>query len=95
VVPTVELKERKPLTDVGQVIQPSVKDVQGDEKDNDKDIDEVLDSSCVYSPMSVDHDKSVQSSSSLLTSYRFSSDIDTYTCELYSYLRNFEVTENY
>lgn len=82
------------MSDVGQIIQPTVKDVENDEKDNIKDTDEVSDTSCVYSPMSVDHDKSMQSTSSLLTVHRLSSDIDTYTCELYSYLRSFEVIGN-
>lgn len=85
-----ELKERKPLSDVGQNIQPSIEDiVESDEKDNSKD--EPSDSSCVYSPMSVDHDKSISS----LTAHRLSCDIDTYTCELYSYLRSVEVLKNY
>lgn len=95
-VPKIGLKERKPLSDVGQVIQPIVKDVENDEKNNVKDVDEVSDSSCVHSPMSVDHDKSMQSSSGgSLTAHRLSSNIDTYTCELYFYLRDFEVMGNY
>ncbi|CAH1724067.1 unnamed protein product [Aphis gossypii] len=90
-VPKIELKERrKPLSDVSQIVPPSVKNVvQTDEKDI-KDIDESADSSNVYSPMSVDHDKSVQSTSHSLTAHRLSCDVDTYTCELYSYLRDVE-----
>jgi len=90
-VPKVELKEkRKPLSDVSQIVPPSVKNiVQTDEKDN-KDIDESADSSSVYSPMSVDHDKSIKSTSHSLTAHRLSCDVDTYTCELYSYLRDVE-----
>jgi len=84
----VGLKERKPLSDVGQVIQPSVK---VDEKEKIKDVDESADTSLVYSPMSVDYDKSMQSfSSSSLTAHRLSCDVDTYTCELYTYLRDVE-----
>lgn len=91
-VPKVELKERKPLSDVGQIVQPSIEDiVKTDEKDNSKD--EQSDSSYVYSPMLVDHDKSIQKSLSL-TAHRLSCDIDTYTTELYSYLRNVEVLKN-
>jgi len=88
------LKERrKPLSDVSQIVPPSVKNVQTDEKDI-KDIDESADSSNVYSPMSVDHDKSIQSTSHSLTAHRLSCDVDTYTCELYSYLRDVEVMED-
>lgn len=91
-VPKIELKERKPLSDVGQIVQPPIEDiVQTDEKDNIND--DQSDFSCVYSPMSVDQDKSIQKSLSL-TAHRLSCDIDTYTTELYSYLRNVEVLEN-
>lgn len=91
-VPKTELKERKPLSDVCQIVQPSIEDiVQIDEKDNAIDVQS--DSSCVYSPMSVDHEKSIQKSLSL-TAHRLSCDIDTYTSELYSYLRNVEVLGN-
>lgn len=86
------MKERKPLSDVGQIIQPLLlKDVieESEEKAHIKRED--LDSSCAYSPMSVDHDKSIQSSSLSLTANRLSTDIDTYTCELYFYLRDVEV----
>lgn len=87
-------EKRKPLADVNQIVPPSVKTVvQTDEKDI-KDIDESADSSCVYSPMSVDHDKSMLNSSHSMTAHRLSCDVDTYTCELYSYLRNVEVMEN-
>jgi len=86
--------KRKPLSDVSQIVPPSVKNVvQTDEKDI-KDIDESADSSNVYSPMSVDHDKSIQSTSHSLTAHRLSCDVDTYTCELYSYLRDVEVMED-
>lgn len=89
------MKERKPLSDVGQIIQPPVKNiVQSDEKDNLKEKDESADSSCVYSPMLVDHDKSMPISCLSLTAHRLSSNIDIYTTELYAYLRNVEVMNN-
>lgn len=90
------MKERKPLSDVGQIIQPSVKTiVQSDEKENLKEKDESADSSYVYSPMSVDHDKSMQISCLSLTAHRLSCNIDIYTSELYVYLRNVEVMNYY
>jgi len=85
------LKEkRKPLSDVSQIVPPLVK---SDEKDI-QHVDESADSSCVYSPMSIDHDKSMQNASHSLTAHRLSCDIDIYTVELYSYLRDVEVMEN-
>lgn len=85
------LKERrKPLSDVSQIVPPPAKnEVQTDEKDI-KDIDESANSSSVYSPMSVDHDKSTISTSHSLTAHRLSCDVDTYTCQLYFYLREVE-----
>lgn len=81
------------MSDIGKIVQSPVKDdVKTDEKEKVKDIDESADTSSVYSPMSVDHDKSMLSSChSSLTAHRLSCDIDTYTCELYSYLRDVEV----
>lgn len=85
------------MSDVGQIIQPHVVKnvVQADEKENIKDVDESANTSYVYSPMSIDHDKSIQSSCHLsLTAHRLSCDVDTYTCELYAYLRDVEVIES-
>ncbi|XP_015374955.1 PREDICTED: cyclin-A2 [Diuraphis noxia] len=90
--PKIELlkEKRKPLSDVSQIVLPSVKnEVKTDEKDT-KDIDKSVDSSNVYSPMSIDNDKSIQSTCHSLTANRLSCDIDTYTCELYFYLRDVE-----
>lgn len=85
------MKERKPLSDVGQIIQPYVKEnVETDENC----IDESANSSCVYSPMSVDHDQSMQKTCQSLTAYRLRCDIDAYTSELYSYLLDVEVIKN-
>ncbi|XP_050442501.1 cyclin-A2 [Adelges cooleyi] len=86
----VEVKERKPLSDVGQTLLPSVEEnVKNDEKDIEF-VDESANSSCVYSPMSVENDKSLQNSSQSLTAYRLRCDVDAYTSELYSYLREVE-----
>lgn len=85
----VELKERKPLSDVCQIIQSPVKNVI--EETVEKADIKHIDSSYGYSPMSIDLDKSIQGSNLSLTANRLSSDIDTYTCELYSYLRDVEV----
>lgn len=91
---TIVLRERKPLSDVGQIIQPLVQGAQTDDKNSTNDADDSLCSS-VYSPMSVDHEKSILNSSLSLTAHRLSCDIDTYTCELYSYLRNVEVIQTF
>lgn len=94
----VEFKERKPLSDVGQiVIQPPAKNVvHTNEKETIKDGGESANTSCVYSPMSVDHEKSMHDSSHFsLTAHRLSCDIDIYTSELYSYLRDVEVVNNF
>lgn len=93
-MPRIELKERKPLSDVGPIIQPPTK-VETEENDDTKHMNETADLSSVYSPMSVDHDKSTQSSCHSLTAHRLSCDIDVYTCELYSYLRNVEVIKHF
>ncbi|XP_050521594.1 cyclin-A2 [Daktulosphaira vitifoliae] len=84
-----ELRERKPLSDVGQTILP-VNEIVESADNSIKLIDESADSSCVYSPMSVEHDKSLQSVCNSLTAYRLRCDVDTYTTELYSYLRDVE-----
>lgn len=82
------------MSDVSQIVPPSVKnEVKTDDKDI-KDIDESADTSNVYSPMSIDNDKSIQSTCHSLTAHRLSCDVDTYTCELYSYLRDVEVMED-
>lgn len=86
------------MSDVGQiVIQPPAKNVvYTNEKESIKDGDESANTSCAYSPMSVDHEKSMQNSSYFsLTAHRLSCDIDTYTSELYSYLRDVEVVNKY
>lgn len=77
------------MSDVGQIVQPPVSNVV--EKDDTSHLDEVANSSNVYSPMSIDHDKSIESSCISLTAHRLSCDIDIYTSELYSYLRDVEV----
>lgn len=86
------------MSDVGQIIQPHVEKndvVQTDEKENIKDVDVSANTSYVYSPMSIDNDKSIQSSCHLsLTAHRLSCDVDTYTCELYAYLKDVEVIES-
>lgn len=90
-MPNISVKERKPLSDLGQGNQSPVKDdSQTVEKSSVKDVDESANSSCVYSPMSVDHDTSRS-----MTAHRFSCDIDTYTSEFYSYLRSVEVLKQY
>lgn len=86
------------MADVGQnVIQPPVvKDVvHTDEEESIKDGNESANTSVVYSPMLVDHEKSLQNSSFSLTAERLSSSIDIYTSEFYSYLRDVEVVNNY
>lgn len=87
-------EKRKPLSDVSQIVLPSIKnEVKTDEKET-KDVDKSADSSNVYSPMSIDNDKSIQSTCHSLTANRLSCDVDTYTCELYFYLRDVEVMED-
>ncbi|XP_001942828.2 cyclin-A2 [Acyrthosiphon pisum] len=91
-LPKIELlkERRKPLSDVSQIVAPSVKsEVKTDDTDI-KDIDESANSSNVYSPMSIDNDKSIQSTCHSMTAHRLSCDVDTYTVELYSYLRDVE-----
>lgn len=93
-MPRIELKERKPLSDIGQINQPPTKS-KTEEIDDIKHMNETsADLSSVYSPMSVDHDKSMQSFCHSLTAHRLSCDIDIYKCELYSYLMNVEVIEH-
>ncbi|XP_025415048.1 cyclin-A2 [Sipha flava] len=84
IVPNISAKERKPLSDLCQVNQSPVKAV-GESADKSSvvdDDDESLETSRVYWPM-FDHDKS-------MTAHRLSCNIDTYTCELYFYLRAVE-----
>lgn len=94
--PKIELlkEKRQPLSDVSQTVPTFVKNEEKIDEKDIKDIDNLADSSNVYSPMSIDNDRSIQSTCHSLTAHRLSCDVDTYTCELYYYLRDVEVMEN-
>ncbi|XP_022178942.1 cyclin-A2 [Myzus persicae] len=90
--PKIELlkEKRQPLSDVSQTVPTFVKNEEKIDEKDIKDIDNLADSSNVYSPMSIDNDRSIQSTCHSLTAHRLSCDVDTYTCELYYYLRDVE-----
>lgn len=81
---------------IAQINQPYVKEdiiIKSDEEDTNH-IDESGELSRIYSPMSVDHNKSLQDACRSLTAYRLRCDVDVYTSELYSYLLDVEVINN-
>lgn len=90
-----ELEEKLPLSDITNIIQPSVivRDIQRNQIENAHYIDEITNFSNVNLSLSVTHGKSTRSSCNSV--HQLTSDIDNiYASELYAHLRDIEVLLN-